>query len=497
MATNKLLMLAIDAGDVALIRDWLGKLPALRRLFDEGEVFPLHSTAEYISASVWPSFYTGQMPGAHGISQHIQWDPQGMRMRRLSSDWFHCEPFWYDLERRGLKVCAVDVPFTFPSRLQTGCEIINWGSHDLMGPYAGNPAVLGREIRRRFGKHPMGYEIPVNKSRTEVRMLYDQLVAGARLKAQVLKWLAQSVDWDFFLGVFGECHRGGHILFPDPDDSESVVPEDALLNVYRQVDAGVGEILDTVDRENTTVMVFSLHGMRANYSQEHFTRRAMDRINARFMAGAGATNEAAAAPPKPQSGLIRKLRESIPARLQYAVARNVPLAVRDWVVGREVTGGVDWQRTRGIALRSDTFSFVRFNVAGRERDGVLVEGSEEYRAYRDWVVHCFLGLRECGTDEPIVRDVLLAHDVLPGPRAELSPDLIIRWAYRRRATAVHSPELGELRAEPETGRTGEHSNDGFAVLLNRREAVGQPPPLTHNTEFPAFVRHLLGLTDSA
>jgi predicted dehydrogenase len=80
------------------------------------------------------------MPGAHGISQHIQWDPQKMRMRRLSSDWFYREPFGYDLERSGLNVCAVDVPFTFPSRLHKGCEIMNWGSHDLMGPYACTPS---------------------------------------------------------------------------------------------------------------------------------------------------------------------------------------------------------------------------------------------------------------------------------------------------------------------------------------------------------------------
>jgi predicted AlkP superfamily phosphohydrolase/phosphomutase len=493
MSAKKLLMLAIDAGDIALIRDSLGTLPTLKRVFDEGTFFPLQSTAELSSASIWPSFYTGQMPGTHGISQHIQWDPQRMRMRRLSSDWFYCEPFWYDLERRGLKVCAVDVPFTYPSRLQRGCEIMNWGSHDLMGPYAGTPAALGREIRRRFGKHPMGYEIPVNKSRAEVRMLYDQLIAGARVKALLLKWLTQTVEWDFFLGVFGECHRGGHILFPDPEDPASVVPQDGLLNVYRQVDAGLGEVLGAVERENTTVMVFSLHGMRANFSQEHFTRRVMDRINERFMAGADAENTARAAPPKAQSGLIRKLRESIPARLQYAVARSVPLAVRDWVVGREVTGGVDWQRTRGLALRSDTFSFVRFNLAGRERDGMLVDGSDDHRAYRDWVVGSFLGLRECGTDEPIVRDVVLAHDVLPGPRAGLLPDLIIRWAYRRRATAIYSAELGQIEAEPETGRTGEHNPNGFALLLNHHGAVEQLPPLTHNTEFPAFVRHLLGL----
>ncbi len=496
MTAKKLLMLAIDAGDIEFIRDSLAELPTLRQLLEEGAFYPLDSTAEITSASIWPSFYTGKMPGEHGITHHIQWDADAMRMRRLSSDWFYNEPFWYGLEREGLKVCAADVPFMYPSRLTNGTEIINWGSHDLMGRFEAVPSQMGREIRRRFGKHPMGYEIPVNKSAHEIRTLHEQLLTGARLKGELLKWLMQNVEWDFFLGVFGECHRGGHIMWPDPEEPENVVPEGALLEVYRQVDASLGTILDSVDRQTTNVVVFSLHGMRSNFSQEHFTRRIMDQINARFMVDSHVESESPAAPPKAQSGLIRKLRESIPAKLQYAVARAVPVGVRDWVVDREVTGGVDWSQTQGIALRSDVHSFVRFNLLGRERDGALVEGSDEHRMYKDWVVNNFLALKECGTDEPIVKDVLQTDEVLPGARCELMPDLIIRWAHRHRATRIYSDELGELVAEPETGRTGEHATNGFAVLLDQNGSADQLPPLSHNTHFPDFVRHLLNRVET-
>jgi predicted AlkP superfamily phosphohydrolase/phosphomutase len=169
----------------------------------------------------------------------------------------------------------------------------------------------------------------------------------------------------------------------------------------------------------------------------------------------------------------------------------VPVGVRDWVVDREVSGGVDWPLTRGIALRSDTHSFVRFNLAGRERDGFLIEGSDEHELYKDWVIDNFLALKECGTDEPLVKDVLQADEALPGVRRDLMPDLIIRWAHRHRATRIYSEELGEIAAEPETGRTGEHDTNGFALLLGHNGKTGRLPPLSHNTHFPAFVRHLL------
>ena len=176
--------------------------------------------------------------------------------------------------------------------------------------------------------------------------------------------------------------------------------------------------------------------------------------------------------------------------LQYAVARSVPVSVRDWVVSREVTGGVDWAQTRGIALRSDVHSFVRFNIAGRERDGILVEGSDAHRIYKDWVVKNFLALKEQGTDAPIVKDVLPAHELFPGARCELLPDLIVRWAHRRRATKIYSDQLGEITAEPETGRTGEHRPNGFAVVLDQNGSTDRLPLLSHRSE-----RRRLGALD--
>ena len=165
--------------------------------------------------------------------------------------------------------------------------------------------------------------------------------------------------------------------------------------------------------------------------------------------------------------------------------------MRDWIVGREVTGGVDWHRTRGIALRSDLHSFVRFNIVGREREGILVEGSEEHHDYRKWVVENFLALKVRATGAPIVKDVLPARELLPGARGTLLPDLIVRWADHRPTTEVYSNRLGVFTAEPDTGRTGEHRPNGFAVLLGQKPSMGQLPCLSHNKHFSEFVRYLL------
>jgi len=327
-ARRRAFLLGIDAAEISLIQAELPSLPTFRRLLDEGALFPLRSTAEHLSASVWPSMYTGRPPGEIGISQHLQWDPEAMGLRRITADWIYCEPFWYELARAGLGVTVADVPFTFGNRLPRAVEISNWGSHDLMGRFTATTPVLRRAIRRRFGRHPMGYEIPVAKERRQLETMRDELVEGARRKGDLIAWLRDTTDWDFFLAVFGECHRAGHILWRDEDvEVHAHVPRGALLEIYQAVDRALATALERLDPA-TTVVVFALHGMGPNFGQDHFVRPTLDRLNA-----------VASRAPARQGGPIRALREAIPAGLQHAIARSVPVGVRDWVVRREISTG--------------------------------------------------------------------------------------------------------------------------------------------------------------
>ena len=85
--------------------------------------------------------------------------------------------------------------------------------------------------------------------------------------------------------------------------------------------------------------------------------------------------------PVKKRGFMRTLRESLPARLQYMIARAVPFGVRDWVVERAYDGGIDWDRTLGFVLLSGGESYIRYNLAGREAKGVLERESEQQTLY--------------------------------------------------------------------------------------------------------------------
>jgi hypothetical protein len=490
---QKVVMIGLDAAELSFIQQNLTSLPTVRRIFETGSLHRLGSTAGVFPGSVWPTFYSGTLPGEHGVYHHLQWDPDAMRLRRVAEDWLYVEPFWCELERRGFQVAALDVPMTFPSRLTRGVEIINWGSHDELGPFRAHPGHLAAEIRGKFGRHPMGSEIPVRKSSGQLDRIRKNLVTGAMTKSALSGWMLAQAEWDFFLTVFGETHRGGHLLWPEGGEN-GLPPRDWLLDVYQAVDRAIGKLLEGVIGEETTLILFALHGMGQNDSQEHFMPRVMDRVNARFLGrhSAGATGSNGRESVSGQQGIIRTLREHVPAVLQNAIARAVPVGVRDMVVSRQISGGHDWDGTPGIALLADLNGYLRWNLQGRERRGMLESDGEAAERYTAWVRQCLMGLRTSEAGPGLVRDVLLTRDHFPGKRTVQLPDVVVTWGGMPPIAQVYSVEIGPLTAEPSTGRAGNHRSNGFCVIV---ESPGQRerhiPPPTHISELSSLVAALL------
>jgi predicted AlkP superfamily phosphohydrolase/phosphomutase len=467
-------MIGFDAAELSYIEKSLPFLPNFRRALSCGVLSRLDSPAGMMAGSVWPTFYTASPPGEHGIYHTMQWNAETMRLQRVSDAWLYCEPFWRELERRGLRVIALDVPMSFLPRQCRGIEITSWGAHDQLTAFSAHPREIEREISSRFGQHPMGIEIPVDKPLSERMEVKANLVKGVRAKSQMTRWLLSSHEWDFFIAVFGESHRGGHILWPDGPEGESTIPASALLDVYRALDGALGEILSSIRLEDTTVIIFSLHGMGPNLSQEHFVSKLMDRVNVKFSESEPGLY-AAGSPPR-QRSIMRVLRERVPPRLQTRIANLVPQWVRDTVVDRSFTSGHDWARTPGLALRADNNGYIRFNLKGREKQGMLEPGSAIFARYRDLVVETFKSLRTID-GRPLTEDVHIVATEFPGERAQRLPDLIVTWTGISPASKAHSA-LGTLEAELETGRGGNHLATGFQIRLQPgSERAGEEKPL--------------------
>ena len=474
-------MIGLDATDVDYLQSRLDAFPHLQRLTQVGTFHRLKTPAFAMSASVWPTFYTGKHPGEHGVYFPMQFHAESMRLRRVSDAWLYCEPFWYELSRRGIPVTTFDVQTQFPSRIPLGVEITNWGAQSFSKLHTNRPDLV-RGILRRYGKHPMRHDIPQAKTADQRQAIKGAAISGLHFKKEISISLMRETDWRLFLTVFAECHRAGHYLWAAHTESGT---DNTLLEVFQELDSAVGTVLDNVDLATTMVIVFAVHGMGPNHTQMQFVPQVMNRINAEFNRG-----KKGGGPHKtkvPRRNPMRMLRESLPPGLQTKIAETVPEPTRDWVVSREFTGGLNWTKTPGFAMPTGGEAFIRFNVKGRERRGILEVGSERYAAYRDWVTRCFHSLRLKDTGEEVVYRVYDISDEFPGERRDRLPDLVVTWNNLPPATELGSDLLGTFHAELKTGRTGNHRADGFAIVGGHVPERVHGHPLTDIQDLSQFV----------
>src|SRR5262249_3943437 len=240
-------------------------------------------------------------------------------------------------------------------------------------------------------------------------------------------------------------------------------------------------------------MVFSVHGMGPDTSQDHFTRVIMDRVNRSFGAehfDARSALNGLAATRGPRS-VMRVLRQRLPPRLQHAIGRAVPLRWKDAVVNRAVTSGYDWARTPGLAVLGGVTSFNRFNLRGREKAGMLEPGSEVHRSYTRWVQNALQSWRHADTGEGLLKEVAFTGEEFGGERSVYLPDVVVSWGDRLSSARITSSALGSIELKPPTGRTGNHRPDGFAIVVDPQRPRAGPIPQGEIVDLAPMVRRLL------
>lgn len=484
---GKLLAIGFDAADIDFILARRSLLPVLSGLLDRGRLFRFPGNVD-LAGSVWQNFSTGTEPGEHGHYQHLAWDPEQMRLRRIDPAWRDVPAFWRQLEEAGRRVVVVDVPYTFPNNLRCGVELVDWGTHGQLLPFCGNRADVVRRVKQRHGRSPIGRETPVAKSSRMLDRIQAQLRRATVAKTDLLLDLMDSQQpWDVFITVFGEIHRAGHTLYTAEDEPARAAIGTRLLSVYQTLDEQLARLVAAADRTGTPVLFFSPEGMAADHAQGHVIRPVMAALNHRFLVDEGLVDERS----KSKSGVISRLRQAVPADWQHRVADAAPDWFRRWVVNREVVGGLDWSRTPGFALRSDIRFELRLNLQGRERKGMLVPGSDRERRYRDWLCEVFATLRDADTGEPLIETVADIHARYPGPRSDNLPDYALLWRPVPHATRVYSPTLDEtfsFSAEPPRG--GDHTDDAFALLhadASLLDGVEGPQRISDMARFMAAV----------
>jgi predicted AlkP superfamily phosphohydrolase/phosphomutase len=473
MGRTPVLLIGLDAADAELVERLMdqGRMPNLHKLRAGGVFGRLASPADRYAGGVWPTFYTGRDVPWHGVFHNKLWRPEAMRVEVASEHWIDSRPFWESLPDPELRLCLVDVPMVLgPPRPVNGVHLSGWGTHDVLSKGAW-PRGLWQELARRHGPPEMPPEHFGEQSRRSLEQLARALGRATRQLGDIAVDLLRRDAWDLACVVLGATHRAGHYLWDDsqvdgdgPAGQRTGIPEE-LAEVYEGVDAALGQILDSLERE-TLVIAFALHGMGPNPGWSDLLPEMLAGLEA---AGGGR-------PPK--RGLLYALKQRLPFNWVRPILTRLPLAVTDRLVALWSRRMFDWQQTRYFPMPMDEAGYLRINLRGREPAGIVNPGTE-YTELCARLERLVLGLREARGGAPLATEVHWAYRETDAeaPYRHLLPDLLIPWnGPAASATGeVVCPELPGFRFEVPrrlpSGRSGNHT--GGAWLIASGPGVGQ------------------------
>jgi len=472
---RRVIAIGLEALDPDLVDSWCddGQLPVLSSLRERGTWRRLRSTTEISSGTAWSSLTSGVGPGGHSsFFFHRQLQSGSYNIVKKYADEIFNEPVWMRLSDTGHRVAVIEVPGAKLHDGINGVEILSWGAQaPNLNPQLGTPSYLD-ELNAQFGQHPLAgwYETKPGTA-AECDAFLTAFRNGIESRTAMGKWVLDREPWDFFIMVYPEGHTVGHVayhLFDEthPDHDPDIVRRSGnpLLEIYREIDRGIGALI--ADEDDATVLVFSNSGMGPNYSGIHLVGAVLDRLGF----GPQATGKERRKSPiralmpslKWGPYAIKEVEDLVgPQNIQRA-KKLFPKRFWDRWSRRMLAMGNEWKNSRAFAVPNDSSGAIRINVKGREPNG-LIEPGAEYAAVCDKLIEEFSALINPATGQPAVDKILKGDDVCAGPYRDDFPDLIVVWNREAPIEALQSERIGTVNGHLPDRRTGAHKVDGFLI----------------------------------
>jgi predicted AlkP superfamily phosphohydrolase/phosphomutase len=480
-----------------------GRLPNLGGLRGRGSKIELDGPAEHFPASAYQDLYRGVEVGDHGLFYPFQWAADDQRIR-LAASFEAPPPIWDRLGRHGRTTLAID-PYECHRPEAAGGELVcGWGMRERVVLERWSvPSGGDREPRRRHGRPPDVTEVFGAQTPRELRRLRERfLQAPARVADLAIERLRER-SFDLAWIVFAAPHLAGHRLWEAPpyigadavSDLERQRLDGALAEVYEEVDAQLGRVLDALP-DDCDVIVCSVLGMDQNTSRADLLPGMLTAVLSASETSRGSSvgHETTKEPrnsPDSDSGAMWRLRAALSGRLRAQIAAAMPDRLALELTARLELRGVDWSSTRAFAHPADNQGYIHLNRSGRERDGIV--GESEAAELTAQIREGLLDFRD-PDGEPAVTAVDEVAERWQGAAADRLPDLVVRWRPTSAIAldAVHSPRFGAVhRHGYGSGRTGNHTDaDAWAILAprsGRTRELGRPPRIT---DIPATVAAL-------
>ena len=513
MSKRPVIAIGMDAADPVLLERWIGQghLPNLAQLQSQGAYGRLRTTVDLGGQAVdsicsernWVMFSTGCLPGTTGYWDTAKYHAENYQVTQdrdldgqsLAYDFQEHKAF-YDLGE-DYKVALFDVPLSGVSDDFNGVELAGWGGHSAShtDPRS-TPEPLLAEVHQQYGRNPLyKRDFGVWWDKDYVSWIQKAIADSAATRAQIHCDLMEKDAWDLMITVFGETHSAGHDLlhFSEADHPLHLYKtsdENANLEAYQQVDQAIGRIVAAAP-EDAQIVVFGIHGISNNMADlcnMAFLPELMYRYSFPGKVALAPGKVGTPAPPQ----VSRPMRKTWPGEVWQARYGKNPVKrlLHKWTPSKFDTllnSGPDpalnspyellqqgeglawmpnlwyqrlWPEMKAFALAGVAEGFIRINLKGRDRDGVVEP--EGYERICDELTAHLYALTDGRTGEPIVTQVARTRPQGDhGDHKRPDADLFVTWVDKP-TDVIDSPTFG--RIGPLTYyRPGGHTSRGFII----------------------------------
>lgn len=453
-------LLGLDGATWDLLQPLMaaGQMPHLQRLCAQGARGPLLSTWPPVTALAWPSFYTGQNPGKHGVFSFVQRQADG-RERVVSAADVQAPPLWAWTSAAGLRSGVIGVPLTYPPRPLAGFLIPGFLTPPAASQASHPPGLLA-ELPPDLGDWT--FHIPPLAGEftpARVRDFIAALIADADRRLAAIRHLRQRHQPDLLISVWMATDTVQHLFWGllHPDHPRYHQPEAAalrqlILPLYRRLDEIVGALAAETLPDGLFILM-SDHGFGP--------------VNRRLTLNSALL----------QHGYLRLHRGRLLANRLRRRARRLwpwarPGAARHIQSQPGQSATIDWPRTRAFAGAAHELC-IHLNRSDRFRHGSVSPAAAPALAAE--MREMLLALRD-DAGQPLLAAVDMGAGCFSGPAAHLAPDLILRPADPGDVFSDGLPRDGRLsRPEFEQGR-GWHRQEGIFLAVGA--GVQQPAAWT-------------------
>lgn len=424
------------------------------------------STLPPLSAPAWVSFLTGVNQGKHGLYDFVRRKPGSYALQLTDSRAILVPTLFEYLGNAGMRVASINVPLTYPAWPINGV-MVSGPFAPAVGPTIVQPASLWPKLHRAIPEYEILPDYQPSLPHPEARLAQD-LVAAERNRTAAAEFLLDEESWDALFIVYTATDQAQHSFWHylpselagyhgGPPQRGDPTLGNPILEVYREIDRGIGRLLERVGKE-ALVLVLSDHGAGPLESWVH--------LNTWLAEQGWLVYRGARISPLKRTRELYSQR--LPPPVRKAIRRMLGhrfASVKEAMETSTLLDGVDWSRTRAYALGSgDIF----INTRGREPQGIVSPGAE-YDMLRREIAEKLSRLE--GRDgQGIVAHVFRREELYHGPAFEAAADLTVELSdhryhpiarMTRSASVFESPHGWWADSRP---LTGGHRRDGVFIL---------------------------------